>query len=94
MRVCCRTCCCNGDSIGPGEVGVQYPEEVGGRSMVGKRGEGGTLIGGVSGSSSVMRLLVGSKKWTLVGVDGAIVVVWAVGAGDVGVGGRDGGDGG
>jgi len=43
--------------------------------MVGKRGEDGTLIGGVSGSNAVMRLLVGSKKWTLVGVDGAIVVV-------------------
>ena len=62
--------------------------------MVGNRGEGGTLIGGVSGSSAVMRLLVGSKKWTLVGVDGAIVVVWVVGVVDAGVGGSDGGDGG
>ena len=32
------------------------------------------LTGGVSGSSSVMTLVVGSKKWTVVGVDGAIVV--------------------
>jgi len=43
--------------------------------MVPKRGEGGALLGGVSGSSSVMRLLIGSKKWTLVGVDGATMVV-------------------
>ena len=75
MWVCCWAGCCTGGSIGPGEVGVQYPEDVGGRSTVGNRGEGGTLIGGVSGSSGVMRLLVGSRKWTLVGVDGAIVVV-------------------
>ena len=40
---------------------MEYPE-VGGRSTVGKRGEGGTLIGGVSGSSSVIVLLLGSKK--------------------------------
>jgi len=46
--------------------------------MVPKRGEGGTLTGGVSGSSSVMTLLVGSKKWTLVGVVGAIVMVRVV----------------
>jgi len=30
--------------------------------MVPNRGEGGTLIGGVSGSSAVIVLLVGSKK--------------------------------
>ena len=36
------------------------------------------LTGGVSGSSSIMALLVGSKKWTLVGVDGAIPVAFVV----------------
>lgn len=54
--------------------------------MVGKRGEGGTLIGGVSGSSAVIVLLVGSKKWTLVGVVGDIVSVGG-GRGDEGGGG-------
>ena len=49
--------------------------------MVPKRGEGGTLIGGVSGSSSVMTLLVGSKKVTLVGVDGAIAILGSKGGG-------------
>ena len=43
--------------------------------MVGKRGEGGRLIGGLSGSSGVIRLLAGSKNWTLVGVVGVIVIV-------------------
>jgi hypothetical protein len=62
MRVCRCAGCCNGGLFEPGDVGVQYPEEVGGRSMVPKWGEGGTLIGGVKGSSSVIALLVGSKK--------------------------------
>jgi len=46
--------------------------------MVPKRGEGGTLTGGVSGSSGVMVLLAGSKNWTLVGVEGAIMTVQVV----------------
>ena len=41
------------------------------------------LTGGVSGSSSVITLVVGSKKWTLAGVDGAIVIAWVVKAIDV-----------
>lgn len=57
---------------------------MGGRSIVVKWGEGGTLTGGVSGSSAVMVLSFGSKKETLVGVDG-IVIVWAVEAADMGV---------
>ena len=88
MRVCWDSCR-SGSSIGSGEVGVQYPEEVGGRSMVPKRGEGGMLTGGVSGSSSIMALLAGSKKWTLVGVNGAIAVVRAKAA-DAGARGSDG----
>jgi len=62
--------------------------------MVRKRGEGGILPGGVSGSSSVMRLLVGSKKWTLVGVDGAIAIVSVVEGVDAGVGESEDEDGG
>jgi len=69
--------------------------------MVPKRGEGGTLTGGVSGSSGVMVLLAGSKNWTLVGVEGAIMTVWVVkgksgGVGRSGSGGSGGwpGDGG
>jgi len=77
MRVSCCVDCCNGGSI-VSEVGVQQPEDVGGRSIVPKRGEGGTLTGGVSGSSSVTTLVVGSKNRTLVGVGGAIVLVWVV----------------
>jgi hypothetical protein len=59
--------------------------------MVPKRGEGGMLTGGVRGSSSVMRLLVGSKKATLGGVGGAITIVRVVKVADVGAGGSGGG---
>jgi len=61
--------------------------------MVPKRGEGGTLTGGVSGSSGVMVLLAGSKNWTLVGVEGAIMTVQVV-RGESGGVGRSGGGGG
>jgi hypothetical protein len=56
-----------------------------------KRGEGGTLPGGVSGSNSVLRLLVGSRKATLGGDEGAIMMARVVKVADVGVGGGGGG---